>query len=264
MSQARKTRQSNRGSVSQHDSELEDQPDSPVDAAEQEVAFKLSFLEALDDDQVCKKLVKIMKSATSDLVQTINSLRDEVRSLKTQVADRDNTIAQMKDEIQELRYQNDALEQYGRRNCLRITGISDAEEDSTATVVTLANEVLKIDPPIDPRDINNSHRLPKPRNAPADQPHPIIVRFTRKVDRDRVLKGRKELKNFNEDKLVKTYINEDLTTTRARLFAAARAQQKSGRLQQVWTFNGNVKVKTLTGVVKDIRFINDINGCLTT
>ena len=52
--------------------------------------------------------------------------------------------------------------------------------------------------------------------------------------------------------------------TGARLFAAARAQQKSGRLQQVWTFNGNVKVKTLTGVVKGIRFINDINGCLTT
>ena len=93
MSQARKTRQGNRGSVSQHDSELDEQTDSPVDAAEQEVEFKLSFLEALDDEQVCKKLVKIMKSATSDLVQTISSLRDEVRSLKTQVADRDNTIA---------------------------------------------------------------------------------------------------------------------------------------------------------------------------
>ena len=63
---------------------------------------------------------------------------------------------------------------------------------------------------------------------------------------------------------MKTYINEDLTTTRAPLFAAAHAQQKSGRLQQVLTFNGNVKVKTLTGVVKDVRFINDINGCLTT
>ena len=118
--------------------------------------------------------------------------------------------------------------------------------------------------PIAPQDINNSHRLPKPRNAPADQPHPIIIRFTRKADRDRVLKERKELKKFNEDKLVKIYINEDLTTTRARLFAAARNHQKNGRLQQVWTFNGNIKVKTLTGVVRNIKYLNDINSCLST
>ena len=255
MSQGRQTRYGNRGSVSQSDSDLQDQSASPVDAEEQEVQFKLSFLEALDDQQVCKKLVKIMKTATSDLVQTINSLRDEVRSLESQVADRDNTIAEMRQEIQEL---------YGRRNCLRVTGISDTEEDTTAAVVQLANEILKVDPPIAPQDINNSHRLPKPRNAPADQPHPIIIRFTRKADKDRVLKERKELKKFNEDKLVKIYINEDLITTRARLFAAARTHQKNGRLQQVWTFNGNIKVKTLTGVVRNIKYLNDINSCLST
>ena len=45
------------------------------------------------------KAGKIM-SATSDLVQTTSSLRDEVRTLKAQVSDRDNTITQMKEEIQ--------------------------------------------------------------------------------------------------------------------------------------------------------------------
>ena len=204
-----------------------------------------------------------MKTATSDLVQTISSLRDEVRSLKSQMADLDNTIAQMRQEIQELQYQNDALEQYGRRNC-RVIGINDAEEDTTAAVVQLANEIPKVDPSIAPQDINNSHRLPKPRNSPADQPHHIISRFTRKADRDRVLKERKELKKFNEDKLVKTYINKDLTATRVHLFAAARTHQKNRRLQQVWTFNGNVKVKTLTGVVRNIKYLNDIKSCLST
>ena len=201
-----------------------------------------------------------MKTATSDLVQINSSLRDEVRSLKSQVADRDNTIAQMKQEIQELKYQNDALEQYGRRNCLRVTGISDTEEDTMAAVVQLANEILKVDPPIAPQDINSSHRLPKPRNAPAAQAHPIIIRFTLKADRDRVLKERKELKKFNEDKLVKIYISEDLTTPRARLFAVARTHQKNGRLQQVCTFNGNIKVKTH----RNIKYLNDINSCMST
>ena len=150
MSQGRQTRYGNRGSAPQSDSDLQDQTTRPVDAEEQEVEFKLSFLEALDDQQVCQKLVQIMKTAASDLVQTFSSLRDEVRSLKSQVADRDNTIAQMRQEIQELQYQNDALEQYGRRNCLRVTGISGTEEDTTAVVVQLANEILKVDPPIAP------------------------------------------------------------------------------------------------------------------
>ena len=57
MSQRRQTRYGNRGSVSQSDSDLQDQSGSPVDADEQEVEFKLSFLEALDDQQVCQKLV---------------------------------------------------------------------------------------------------------------------------------------------------------------------------------------------------------------
>ena len=149
---------------------------------------------------------------------------------------------------------------YGRRNCLRVTGISDTEEDTMAAVVQLANEILKVDPPIAPQDINSSHRLPKPRNAPAAQAHPIIIRFTLKADRDRVLKERKELKKFNEDKLVKIYISEDLTTPRARLFAVARTHQKNGRLQQVCTFNGNIKVKTH----RNIKYLNYINSCMST
>ena len=102
---------------------------SNAEAAERDVLFKLSFLESLGDPQVSTKLQKIMKLANKDLLETLGSLRDEVRSLKQQLADRDSTIAGMKQEIQELRDHNDALEQYGRRNCLRISGISDTEEN---------------------------------------------------------------------------------------------------------------------------------------
>ena len=206
--------------------------------------------------------MRVIKSANQNLLDTVGALRDEVRSLKQTVADRDATIAQMRDNIADLQDKHDALEQYGRRNCLRIAGVSDTEEDTTAAVVYLANEVLKVQPPLDKQDITNSHRLPKPRNSPNDQPCPIILRFNRKTDRDRVLKNRKHLKAVNIGKPVKIYINEDLTTQRAKLFSVGRSLLKDKHIEQVWTFNGNIKIKTLSGHVKYIQNINDFKACL--
>ena len=165
--------------------------------------------------------------------------------------------------VYQLRDHNDALEQYGRRSSLRISGIpEEEEEDTTAAVVLLANEVLELDPPLQPTDIDVSHRLRKPRNVRQRIPAPIIVRsMTRKV-RYRVISERKKLNNYNEDKQIKVYINEDLTTTRAQLFAKVRKLQKNQFFKQVWTFNGNIKVTDLQGHVKSINNLDDAQKCL--
>ena len=72
--------------------------------------------------------------------------------------------------VNNLQDKHDALEQYGRRNCLRIAGVSDTEEDTTAAMVYLANEVLKVQPPLDKQDITNSHRLPNPETPQMTSP----------------------------------------------------------------------------------------------
>ena len=113
---------------------------------DEDTKFKLAFMEALGDAQVAAKLTTIMRAANKDLVDQVASLREEVRGLKTALADRDATIAQLQGEVRGLRLHNDALEQYGRRSSLRITGISEDHEDTTAAVVSLANEVLQLDP----------------------------------------------------------------------------------------------------------------------
>ena len=67
--------------------------------------------------------------------------------MKQQLADRDTTIAVIRNETREFPARNDALEQYGHRTCLRISGISDTEEDTTVAVIKLSSDVLKIDLP---------------------------------------------------------------------------------------------------------------------
>ena len=250
-----------RGSVT-HPGPKDGEVSEAADDQERDAQFKLAFLESLDDPQIATKLGRIVTEANKHLVDLISSLREEVTSLKTALCDRDATIAQLRGEVQRLEDAHDALEQHGRRHCLRVSGISDAEEDTTAAVVSLANTVLKVQPPLQAEDINVSHRLRKPRNAGEDEPSPIIIRFVRRHDRDRVIKERKKLKLYNETRSIKTYINEDLTTRRAKLFAAVRSLQKKKLFKQAWTYNGNIKVTMPNGEVKSINNAQDVHTLL--
>ena len=231
--------------------------------AERDVNFRLAFEESLDDPVIANKLAKIIKSTNQDLMYSVNSLVAEVRSLKASLAQRDATIVELREESKRLREDHDALEQYGRWNNLRISRIPEQEqEDTNEAVMAIANGVMKLDPPLQPGDVEVSHRLPKPRNSKPGEPRQVIVRFRSKATRYSVISNRKNLKAYNEENACKIYINEDLTSTRARLFSTAGALQRKRHFDQVWIYNGNVKVKDLTGHVISIRNI-DVKKMLT-
>ena len=222
----------------------------PHQLDEQETAFRLSLVEAFNDQAIVDKLTRIVQGANKDLVDSISSLRSEVISLRSALADCDTQIEALQTEVQQLCDANDALEQHGRRYSLRICGISDIQEDTTEALVSLANNVLELQPQLTVKDISVSHRLPKRRYAPAEEPQPIIARFVSRADRDRVIKARKHLKDYNRAQNTKIYINENLTATSAKLFAMSRSLQKKGYLMETWTYNGSIKVKTNEGVIK--------------
>ena len=239
-----------KGSVSQGDPE------------EQDATFKLSFLESLDDPQVEAKLIRLLSAATKNLDENISALREEVRTLRDAVAQKDAAIEELRGEMRHLRLQNDALEQYRRRSSLRISGITEDQEDTTQAVVNLANKVLEVDPPLQPQDIDVSHRLAKPRYAREEEPRPIILTFMTRTDRYRILANRKTLKDYNKDRDFKIYVNEDSTKYRAQLFKTVRKLQYRKLFKQVRTYNGNIKVTTLRGEVKSVATIEDIQTLL--
>ena len=150
--------------------------------------------------------------------------------------DQDAAIASLQAEVKVLRQDNDALEQYGRRNNLRISSIPQVNlqpeqtEDTTGAIVDLANNILKLDPQLTPNDIEVSHQLRKPSSARNDEPCAIIVRFRLKAERYRVISNQKNLKQYNEGKNTKVNINEDLMSTRAKLFSTVRKLQKDKTL----------------------------------
>ena len=191
------------------------------DPDDQDAQFKIAFYEALDDPEVASKLARIISKANRDLVEHISSLRQEVRSLRSSLQERDATIVELRREVKLLHDDLNALEQHGRCHSPCISGISMREEDTIAAVDKLTNKVPEIAPPLSTKDINVSHRLQKPRNDRADEPAPRILHFVSGFDRDRVIREGKSSKDVNTDETTKVYINEDLTTRRAKIFSMA-------------------------------------------
>ena len=237
--------------------------DSSCDPVEQDALYQLAFEEALDDHKISEKLACIIRSTNKDLLDSLSTLHTEMHNLRVSLAERDQTTAELKDDIKQLNEDHDDLEQYGRRNNSRISGIPENEnEDTTGAVLELANAILELDPPLVHNDIEVIHRLLKPRRARQEEPRPIIVRFRSKATRYNVISNRKVLKTYNEDKQIKTYINEDLTAARSKLFSAVRKLQKNKYFDQVWTYNGNVKIKDLKSSVIGGKSLDDVKQIL--
>jgi hypothetical protein len=104
------------------------------------------------------------------------------------------------------------LEQYTRRNSIRIYGIDDTNKNETPAdteqkVQTFLKDKLYID--LDPTDIDIAHRIGK---YIVDSNRPPICKFIYRTHKLKVISARKKLKGSTQ------VIREDLTLRNARLF----------------------------------------------
>nr|KAG5689649.1 hypothetical protein BaRGS_029888 [Batillaria attramentaria] len=132
------------------------------------------------------------------------------------------------------RYRADSLEQYGRREIVRIVGMKEEEEED------VEGKVLKIfkdaGAEVDSSDISVVHRTgPKSSTARGRGPRPILVKFVSRRKKREVMMKKKELKGKTGYKDV--YLNDDLTSLRAKLFSYVKRSKIFG---SVWTVDGKI------------------------
>ena len=128
------------------------------------------------------------------------------------------------------KYENDRLEQYSRRDNLRISGIEEEDDESEevleAKVIELAEDIgVKLKPD----EISVAHRLGKPR----DGGRTVIVRFCHRKKKNEIMSNKKKLKGRQR----KVYINEDLTSLRAKMMSLVKEQET---VKNVSTREGSV------------------------
>ena len=106
------------------------------------------------------------------------------------------------------RFEADAMQQYGRRDNVRIVGLDDggSNEDPYEEVIKVAcycGVNVKRD------DISVCHRLPS-RNGGK---RPLIARFVRREKKIELMRNKKNLKSHS----VNIYLNDDVTPLRSKI-----------------------------------------------
>ena len=145
--------------------------------------------------------------------------------MKSQAADLEN---QRFKEIEKI----DRFEQYGRRQNLEIADVPQQPYENTNSIVIEVANLLNVVVP--PDHISTSHRLPKKLNYSTKDcisPPRIIVLFTNRGTRNKMLANRKfirnlDLKQFFLPETEKNFINENLTQTQKKLFWQIKQKAK--------------------------------------
>ncbi|XP_052791850.1 uncharacterized protein LOC128225998 [Mya arenaria] len=130
------------------------------------------------------------------------------------------------------------LEQYSRRNNIRITG--DIKDSSGQTSHETAQQVLELfrtsmDIDIAMGEIDVAHRLGK---YDEKKNRPIIVKFVCREVKSLVMRRAKLLKNSRKH----VFINEDLTKLNNRVLSSLRIKDKS-KVEKCWSFEGRIFAK---------------------
>ena len=162
--------------------------------------------------------------------QKLSKIYDTVENLTRQVSNLQRSLKRSNKKIKELKSENeqlkqavnmniqeiDNLEQYSRRENIRIHGVPEPQgkkDDGEEVVVELAE---KLGVNIESYDIQRAHRLGRKR-SPLAKPCPIIARFVKYKHRNDILFSKSKLKNCNNGKFNNAFITEDLTPLRSKL-----------------------------------------------
>lgn len=239
------------------------QPINPVDIVQIATELRsmmLPELKALLADQIPEiklMVVSAVKEATDALTEQVKVLQDENKRLLKANSDLEKRILQVECD-------NDSLEQYSRRNSIRISGLPEvANENTDEIVIKLAQE---LDASISPADIDRSHRVGKlvdqgrgGRSTSGTQRHrDILVKFATYNARQRLFMKRRELRD--KDTMKHIFLNEDLTQTRSKLLYEARCLVRVNKLKAAYAYDGRLFVRDCDDRRHLIRTNSDLSA----
>lgn len=179
----------------------------------------VKFIAEAVTDIVTKKVIERLEenigfntSACEDLKKQFSDLEEEVNRLKQECAKRD-----------------DELEQYQRRNNLRVFGIAENDKENCDELVMRLARQIGVD--IGIADIDRSHRVGQKK---AGSIRPIIMKLVSYQKRRELFFNKRHLKGTG------TTIREDLTASRMQLLQDVI--NKVG-VKNTWTVDGTIFIR---------------------
>ena len=156
--------------------------------------FALFLIEACKSPDIQSMIKDIVAPKLDDFKDLVSAeVHRQMLPLKQQLQQKDKEIISLKETIVYQQTNFDDLEQHGRRDSLRVSGIPEPDEhDNTDAAVLGVCELTKVDPPLQPTDIAVSHRIGRKTEGKHRQ---IIVKFATRNVRERAYSARTDLKD---------------------------------------------------------------------
>lgn len=180
----------------------------------------------------------------------IHDIECKLEEQATELNECKKLYSRMEECTSTLTKQMDNLEQYSRRNCVRVSGVEETGQENTDQIILdIAANRLGIT--LNITDIDRSHRIGHPRNTTSTRA--IIVKFTSYRSRAMFIGARRKLKGS------KIVITEDLTRRNQDLLYKARNHPG---VKTAWSHDGNIIVLTSrngTDFRKKIMSENDLS-----
>jgi exosome complex exonuclease DIS3/RRP44 len=187
------------------------------------------------------------------LMQEMSELRKSLQQKDAEIESVQGTVQTLKNEMKDLHDLNDELEQYSRRNSIRIIGLREERpsDDAVKTILQLCNQKLSLVPPLTASDIDRAHRVGT-FSPTATKPRPLLVKFATYQQRYRVITRKKHLSSDD------VFLYEDLTRKRSAILFSTRQAKKENKISDCWSSDRHLFVKTIGGRKVRIRTSDDI------
>ena len=231
--------------------------------------MKLAFMEVISDPVIIRKLESVFKPIADTITKAIQHQSQAMDSLRRQLEAKDEAIKKLTKQNQNLEARIDDLEQHGRLGSIRVFGVpEDLPGTTDDKILSICNENLKLDPKLSIEDIEVSHHLgkepPQPREGEtrSDPKRPIIVKFSSRRTKGRVMESCKLLKTNppkdSDGEPLKVYIGDDLTKRRAYLAYQARQLKRSKKITDTWVVDTKIYVKDNYNRIRRINSTEDL------
>ena len=178
-----------------------------------------------------------LKAMKESIEQHKSSTTRALHDYESRISNNERYIYQNECEIEDLNFKLNNLEQYTRRNSVRIHGMREKGrgrnvENTYNMVADFFYNELGLEP-----DIEIAHRIGVKSRDP-NKPRTIIVKFVRRSDKLNVMLQRKSLKGKGIS------ISDDLTVKNVSLINETRNHE---RIEATWSWDGKVYAKGTNG-----------------
>lgn len=218
------------------------QPMNPSDIIK--IATELRSMMLPEMKALLEGMMPTIKQIVAEAVkEATDTLGTEVQELKRENQQLVKNNRELERRVIQLESDTDALEQYSRRNTVRISGLPEVpSEDTDSAVLAIARE---LDVPLTPSDIDRSHRVGRVDDSRAGsgrrRPRDIIVKFATYNAKQRLYVKRKNLRETASMNSI--FINEDLTKKRSKLLYDARCLVRMKKLKSAYASDGKIFVR---------------------